>query len=255
MMADHKKLMMEIVHCPVAEGIRSGTLEYSPCEEIVQLQSGLTTFQPPEPWSGQIDIAPILFISSNPSIHEMELYPDASWDEERTVNFFSQRFTKGLCALHRDGITQIPVSYWTATCVHASEILSRLVIPGRDFALTEIVHCKSRGGIGMEEAKRHCADLYLKRVLSVSVAKVLVVCGAPARGMFEEFYRATLEPLQQNLSMLEGRMVVFLPHPRRTRWGVAVDLLSNVGSAGLATIRQHVRSTGTKTKYPAYAEE
>jgi hypothetical protein len=90
-MADVRGLLGEIVHCSVANEIRFGTSISCPCHKIVRLQTS-ASFQLPEPWSGQIDVAPILFISSSPSIDELELYPDQSWDSDRTADFFYNRF-------------------------------------------------------------------------------------------------------------------------------------------------------------------
>lgn len=62
-MADIQQLLQEIHNCPVATSIRNG--QPGPCQTIVLSQTG-TTFHSPEPWSGQITTAPILFLSSNP---------------------------------------------------------------------------------------------------------------------------------------------------------------------------------------------
>lgn len=86
-MDDFRQLLSEISHCSVADAIRSGSSPVAvPCHKIVGLQTG-SLFQLPEPWSGQIDIARLLFISSNPSINELEEYPEKSWELHRTTDF------------------------------------------------------------------------------------------------------------------------------------------------------------------------
>lgn len=49
--------------------------------------------------------------------------------------------------------------------------------PGKDYALTEVVHCKSRKNEGVKQALKECSDRYLSRVLSHSDAKVIVCLG------------------------------------------------------------------------------
>ena len=61
------------------------------------------------------------------------------------------------------------------------ELLGREAQPGIDYALTEIVHCKSKHETGVREAEDFCANRYLKRVLSLSAAGILVVLGKAAR--------------------------------------------------------------------------
>jgi hypothetical protein len=82
-MADIQQLLQEIHNCPVATSIRNGQL--GPCQTIVLSQTGMT-FHSPEPWSGNIATAPILFLSSNPSISEEEMYPDPSWADEQITD-------------------------------------------------------------------------------------------------------------------------------------------------------------------------
>jgi len=92
-MSDLRQLLGEIAHCPVAKAIRLGDSPVSaPCHNVVSLQAG-KSFQLPEPWSGQIDTAPLLFVSSNPAIDELEVYPDESWEDGKTTDFFQKRFT------------------------------------------------------------------------------------------------------------------------------------------------------------------
>jgi hypothetical protein len=119
-----------------------------PCHTVVSLQAG-KSFQVPEPWSGHIDIAPLLFVSSNPAIDELEVYPDESWEVGKAIDFFPRRFTSedGWVidgrALQQSGARGRGVSFWGHARNRAREIFQREVAPGVDFALTEVVHCKS----------------------------------------------------------------------------------------------------------------
>jgi len=64
------------------------------CSAVVRSQeaSGAGDYQVPEPWSGNISRALVLFVSSNPSIDSAEAYPAGSWDDERRIDFFAGRF-------------------------------------------------------------------------------------------------------------------------------------------------------------------
>ena len=73
---DAKQLLLEIAHCEVARRHCEVTRERGPCSAIVASQeaSSWESFQAPEPWSGDLVRAPILFLSSNPSISTTEAF-------------------------------------------------------------------------------------------------------------------------------------------------------------------------------------
>jgi len=60
-------LLVQITRCPVAERCRAG--EDLACSAVVGSQEALGPgdYQVPEPWSGHISGAPVLFVSSNRS--------------------------------------------------------------------------------------------------------------------------------------------------------------------------------------------
>ena len=45
-----------------------------------------------DPWNGDLETAAVLFIASNPSISFDEDFPTATWEDERVVAFFADRF-------------------------------------------------------------------------------------------------------------------------------------------------------------------
>jgi hypothetical protein len=90
-------LLLEIAHCP-----NFNSNEDNPCRTIVQTQPQ-EDYQLPESWSGDLEHAPILFLSSNPSIGMMEKYPSSSWPDDRIIDFFSHRFGGGLEDWTKDG--------------------------------------------------------------------------------------------------------------------------------------------------------
>ncbi len=248
-----RELLVEIAHCPIVKSIRSGECPISsPCKKIVGSQTS-ASFQLPEPWSGQINAAPILFVSSNPSIDELEQYPDESWEPERTVDFFNNRFSSaagwtedGIYALRRDGSRSPWVRFWASSRRRASEILERKknnILPGIDFALTEVVHCKSRNEDGVEEALDFCSERYLERILSISAAKILIVYGKRAESAIRRCFGSSLQELPNNLSSIviggNLRILVFLPHPNKR--GSKKTLQANIGDAGISLLREHLR--------------
>ena len=251
-MGDFRQLLEEIAHCPIAHAIRAGDCPVSaPCHKVVSAQTGVL-FQVPEPWSGQIDIARLLFISSNPSIDEQEDYPNGSWESHRTGDFFQSRFIPasgwvkdGLYPRQRDGSwSENWVRFWASARGRSREILQRKADPGIDFALTEIVHCKSRKEYGVEEARDECSDRYLERVIALAAAKVLIVYGKHAEGAIRRRFRSAMIQQEHGLSLVSiggnPRMLAFLPHPNRP--GPKKTLVANIGSDGLKLIRTHLMS-------------
>ena len=169
-----RDLLLGITRCPNLAAARKDVLH--PCSTIVSLQSG-DECHVPEPWCGHIDTAPILFVSSNPSISEVERFPTPSWSPEDTADFFEHRFNAD--AGHITPKAYNSVRFWSS--VRAREILGRDTTPGIDFALTEVVHCKSRQEKGVAAAVDTCAGMWLDPVFTQSTARVVVLLGKWAR--------------------------------------------------------------------------
>ena len=252
-MTEYRQLLIEIARCPIALKIRTRAHEGGhPCSIIVDSQP-TSSFQLPEPWSGKLDVAPVLFLSSNPSIDESERYPDLTWTEDQTNDFFHNRFgatagwvRNGLNTLQKDGsFSRNWVRFWAAARSRAAELLEKeraLITPGLDFALTEVVHCKSRNEVGVKEAQEFCSKRYLDRILSVSAAKVIVVFGQSAKDVVVNQLSRSMRPLfdgERNLFAQEQRMIVFLAHP--AGFGHKKSVKDTVGDEGLRLLRNHLR--------------
>src|SRR5689334_7132411 len=86
------RLLLAIARCPVEDAcLQDGAR--GPCSRIV-LSQGVRqreNLQVPEPWSGHLASAPILFLSSNPSISAGEDYPTAAASDGQLVSFFNDR--------------------------------------------------------------------------------------------------------------------------------------------------------------------
>lgn len=220
---DPKELLLSIAHCFEVERVLSSKDLVHPCSKIVLSQG--SSFQLPEPWNGDLVFAPILFISSNPSINEEEEYPDQSWDDGKVVDFFKNRFqeeqTNDRRIRLKSGNYSTKVPFWNELRNRTAEVFEcdpEAVILGRDFAITEVVHCKSPKNKGVEESLDHCSQKYLKKILEVSGAKLLVVLG--------KFAWMGIKPLlvQEGLPsdqifiktsdfLGQERCLVFLPQP------------------------------------------
>ena len=216
-------LFTEITRCSVLESSKAG--EPGPCKRIVDVQSHLplAAHQVPEPWTGDIEQARIVFISSNPSIDFDEPFPVWGDDLMSTKEFFTDRFgdqpgqiKDGMYPPVEGGGWGPAVRFWSSVRQRAFEILPGAV-PGTDYALTEVVHCKSRNEIGVQEARSTCAERFLPRIIaSATRAKIFVVFGVHAARSVADVLDIELDATRR-VARLERagvqQMVVYLDHP------------------------------------------
>jgi hypothetical protein len=163
-------LLLRIARCPlVADSLASPVpLDCSPVVHAQGRQAGL---QVPEPWNGEIETAPILFVTWNPSFNPREHpFPTADSNDADIVEFFSKRFE------HSAESSQT----WRELRGIASRLLGRRARPGIDYASTDVVHCKSARGIGASRALGECTRRYLEPTLAVAGARVVVGLGTDA---------------------------------------------------------------------------
>jgi hypothetical protein len=198
------------------------------------------------------------FVSSNPSIDDSERYPDLTWTEDQISDFFHNRFgptagwvRDGLYTRQKDGsFSRNWVRFWAAARSRAAELLEKeraSITPGLDFALTEVVHCKSRNEVGVKEAQEFCSKRYLDRILSVSAAKVIVVFGQSAKDVVVNQLSTSMRPLsdgERNLFAQEQRMIVFLAHPAA---------LSRLSSKRRKRILGHLDEENPSANTPSYS--
>lgn len=117
--------------------------------------------------------------------------------------------------MRTDGTYSHATQFWAAVRQRAIELLQRDMIPGFDYALTEIVHCKSHDEIGVEQAQEQCVPAYLRRVLELAKARVIVVLGVRARQVIQREFEIHPEKLLSESIEIGGhqRLFTFLPHP------------------------------------------
>lgn len=222
--ADASLLLSEIARCPIAKRLCKHPKVGEPCSTIVSTQeaSSWDGFQVPEPWSGDLVKARILFLSSNPSINVAETFPKGSWTDAELLDFFENRFAghwirDGKYPRLETGTYGSAVNYWSHIRGRASELLND-PRPGVDFVLSEIVHCKSEKERGVEAALSHCTERYLERLLSCSGASIIVLVGRKTLNRWNELQLGLPKVLERegaDLQWVAGRKryCVFLPHP------------------------------------------
>ncbi|MDD5603997.1 MAG: hypothetical protein PHG48_08010 [Eubacteriales bacterium] len=224
-----EQLIKEIVNCRNIVNYSNDSSDSNPCTIILnQQRKDNKTFQLPEPWSGNIKDAPMLFIGSNPGICTEEEYPVSAWLEEDIFDFFINRFSKGkklwvkkylypLLQGEEGGYKKNWVRYWAAIKSLAIKISgNRNIIPGKDYAITEVVHCKSKGEkYGVRQALNECTSLYMDKVLSLSGAKIIICLGKFAGKAIREKYHIEGNDKLARMVIIGNipRSVMFLPHP------------------------------------------
>jgi len=199
---DARRLMEEIQSCEEAARVLGGSFAETilhPCRKVVSAQfeqgdiTSVDQWHAPEPWTGDIERAKVLFVSSNPSFHHDDTYPGFPAHDGlpvSPVHFFHSRFhdarftdANGLRARHRDGSWH-SVGFWKDLQKVAQQLLgeSEGRLNGGRVAFTEIVHCKSKREAGVEEAKAFCTQKYLAKILDLAGnCRIVIALGDKAR--------------------------------------------------------------------------
>lgn len=210
--------LLEIAKCPNFLNCQN-----TPCQKIVEYQNG-DIKQLPEPWSGDIQKAKILFISSNPSIDPNEMFPTSLWTESEIVDFFNFRFSKQKKYVRNylypqqknNEYSEKWVRYWAAIRKISIKLLrSEQITPGEDYAITEIVRCKSHKEIGVKEAIDTCSDRFLAKTITLTNAKILIAVGKKAKEIIERKFKIEI-PNNSFCKMQIGeieKIVLAIPHP------------------------------------------
>lgn len=186
-----KQLLFEIAHCNAVTDSRINGNH--PCSTIINSQTG-NAFQLPEPWNGRLDSARILFVSSNPSYDEKELFPTSDWDNFKVEEFFTYRY---------DDLQYARTPYYSTMKKYAGWILNtpiQQVNPYRDFCITEIVHCKSRNEFGVKKCREYCIEKWMNQILDCFTGEYIVVVGKTAQECFH--YTA------------QNKKIIKVPHPQ-----------------------------------------
>jgi uracil-DNA glycosylase len=254
-------LAADIIRCPIVDQCLGAGGESLPCHRVVSWQGkgpALARYVP-EPWSGHLTRAPILFVSSNPGADaEGAPLSDASftstWSTDEIVSCYDDAFETWRKPGIAEGIYQVdrfgsradrPVRYWIWVRARARELLQRSPAPGVDYALTEVVHCGTQHEVGVPQAFATCVDRYFERVLEASPAAVIVCVGDWAKEAFKRTLGVDLVDHLWGPAEVAGRrrFVVSVPHPGR--FGKPKALEPYVGQERLDQLRVELSQHGT----------
>lgn len=215
-MTNTEKLLIEIARCENFIACK-GTA----CEKIVAFQDQPDR-QLPEPWNGDIENCKILFISSNPSINEKEIYPLLNWNDSDIIDFFQNRFSSRkeyvknyLYPKQKEGYSKTWIRYWGFIRSMSRTLLNKQnVVPGEDYAILEIVRCKSHKEIGVVDARDVCVEKFLNRTLLLSKAKVFVAVGDKSRDVLKEILGVSFNENSYAVTSIGGieRIIFATPH-------------------------------------------
>ena len=228
-----RDLMLGILRCQHLEQALD-PLGKHPCRKVVGAQWSVPIadrrrrfaqeHELPEPWSGEIEHALILFVSSNPSgsspsgvKRRGETGPRASCTDDALVDYYHRRFeteiVDGRYHANADGSRGKYQPFWGGTNSIAKQLLPG-ARPGRDYVLTELVRCKSQDERGVDDALSTCSEAYLKRTLALAGnAQVIVALGKKARGWFQTHAKPCLADSSTISCVEEVRLDVW---PERT---------------------------------------
>lgn len=180
-----------------------------PCSSVVREQDHVPDRHLPEPWFGNLANAKVLFVSSNPSIdlnHGVtgENYPRASWSDNEIGEWFVRRVDQTWDdvpvsfnhPVHKSFLWRCidgqyrganpsgrtPQHSWNRTQGIAEELLGSTADPSQNWALTEVVHCKSRDARGVSKALPMCTSKWLNPILQTAInSNVMVLAGREVR--------------------------------------------------------------------------
>lgn len=204
-----EELALQIGRCPnFVEVVNGGA---NSCEEVINSQikehssnpnsvvEKRKVFHTPEPWAGNLTTAKIMFLSSNPSIDPNEIFPNLTWSDSEALDFYLNRFsndpnrkygaTEGSNiqsfdrAILTSGIGPKRVKTWSDLRNRAAVLLEKQpeqTSATSDYVMTEVVHCKSQGEVGVSSALSTCVSKWFEPLLTISPARLIIVSGDKA---------------------------------------------------------------------------
>jgi hypothetical protein len=267
---EERSLLLRIARCPLILSARQGG---QPCSEIVACQQvAEPARQVPEAWAGNLRKARVLFLSSNPSISEpgpgqpddaVEPFPTAGSTDAEIVEFIGRRFDQTVRPapwvrddrpLLRNGrYWPTPTRFWVSIRARARELLGDGADPARNYVMTEVVHCKSRGEAGVAAAAGTCARQYLDDIVRLSAAPVIVVVGKKAHAALTALLPELPSPPYVISAELGGRArsLVYITHP--SSWGGPKTIEKQYGLDALVQLRAIARGSAAGVPAPAVA--
>ncbi|MDB6160426.1 MAG: hypothetical protein JWO04_4132 [Gammaproteobacteria bacterium] len=145
----------------------------------------------------------------------MDDSPTWQSSDERIISYYSQGFPSVFPKILRaDGNPSVEhVRFWAAIRARAAELYrvkAKTLSPGQDFAITELVHCKSRNELGVQGAISECLKMHWEPTMRLAAARVIVVLGDVARRALALDGTATVQCRDW---FGRPRLTAWLPHP------------------------------------------
>ena len=207
MTSNAKNIAWEIINC----GLQNAPNPNSVCNALYKSQqcTSIADFQIPEPWNGDIENAPILFVGLNPGFLDVELYPklgnpywtlaNGKFDPAKVEDFFEHRFNSSYQYVQYPNRTKIvPEGYkvlrWRTFWAYVKSIADKILNtsnsnPGVDFAITEIVHCKSKDISCIHSNCYNICFNHFVKILSIAQnLQYIVVLGRPTRDRISNYF-------------------------------------------------------------------
>jgi hypothetical protein len=245
-------LALNIQRCPIVDLCRSGADH--PCHKVVSWQqtAGQDDHLLPEAWSGHLAQANILFVFSNPSSTAQPVPIAAGALTSKSTEL--DLVLGAECAFDpsqhpgiKDGVYQVDAlgrvsteaqRTWLWTKQAAETLLGRPPRPGRDYAITDAVHCGSVSETGVAEALDTCTSRYLRPLLEAAGAAVIVAVGQHARRSLCRLFEVADLPAQGPKKVIGmDRYLLCLLHPSYGRYGHDVTIQGQLTTDELARVR------------------
>lgn len=253
MKEDNRKLLLEIARDPEFAGAYRNVLSGMDVDHDYSAQAGAhraaraqaeklgpakrrkkPDMQLPEPWSGDIERCRILFIGNHPPVDEWGKCPTAGvwgkssssvWGDDEVVDFFAKRFQKfarrdpagGRWEIMDEAGAMRYCGYRSPTwelCYNGARVLlGGKVIPGVDYAVTDIAHCKTKRYNCMTTAKcmttayiESQSDRWLRRIIKAAEKLEYVwVYGEPAKKVVEyEYFKGEDQEFYREIPASDG---------------------------------------------------
>lgn len=247
-----KDVILDIAGTNVSRILMEGSLH--DCYEIVEWQVDLIElykgrkkciiddeYQLPEPFSGKIDKADYLILSSNPAFSFCENFPVVKKYKSKpddVIDFFYNRLnnysnpsylTKAskICKWVSEldqGIIKTPIDYpideeyIKITDTEKSEFINKDKI-----VLVDSVPFKSNGEYGVPNAIKFCLENYLSQRLDLFEGKYIIICGDYAERVLNHIKSSST----RSKIISKGINKVFIvPHP--CAWGTDIDKINKI---------------------------